>query len=755
MDNESALSVSIGDVTVGEDAGSAVFTARLSLRSSAAVHIAYATSDGTATAGLDYRAVSDTLQFDPGELEQEITVPILQDVLDEGDETFLVQLTWAENADIADASAQGVILDDDEPVTISIYDNRAVEDAGSLVLPVRLSRPSGRTVSVFFESVDGTAEAGLDYTAVRGVMVFEQGSTEGVVSIILADDTRMEEEETFRVTLSRPVNATIARGTGTGTIVDNDGMPLLRVGDITASEDGGEAVFTVRLSVPSTQMVTVAYRTVEGTAEAGADFEAQAGTLTFAPGEVEKEVRVRLLQDGRDWRAETFSLALESASNAMLADAVALATIVEEESVQEGVLDAYLARFARTASSHLVAAMQERLRGAQATCAAAAGPGMETARYANPSWKPSAGEVLSGCGLAAGSGPLGLWGRGAFTRLSGRQGALSLGADVTTVTVGADHSWKSGLMVGLAVSHSRGNGTYEAYEAAGETDLMLTGAYPYLSYRLGSNDIWMLAGAGRGTAEVVDTESIESGFGSTLLATGLTGTVVSGRRMRLLYEADAFLSQARAKDRDPVRASRVRAGMESSILLSGALSPYLEAALRRDGGDAETGMGLELGGGLRLARLGGRLCVEAGTRSLVMHADEDLSEWGVAVALRYGNPGGLGPTVEVRPVWGPADSGGMEALWRHNSVVDASVLAPGQRRIELQFGYGAPMGNDASTLRPLLAVIMRERGRDYQLGYELQLQNGLAVSASTVVRERVDPWQPVAYGVSGRALIRW
>ena len=145
-DNESALSVSIGDVTVGEDAGSAVFTARLSYRSVAAVRIAYATSDETATAGLDYRSVSDTLQFDPGELEKEIVVPILQDVLEEGDETFLVELMWAENADVADGSGRATIVDDDEPVTISIYDDRAVEDAGSLLLP-GAAEPGKRTRS--------------------------------------------------------------------------------------------------------------------------------------------------------------------------------------------------------------------------------------------------------------------------------------------------------------------------------------------------------------------------------------------------------------------------------------------------------------------------------------------------------------------------------------------------------------------------------------------------------------------------------
>ena len=669
VDNESALTVSLNDVTVNEDAGHAVFTARLSGRSSAAVRVACATSDGTATAGLDYTPVSDTLQFDPGELEQEFVVPILQDVLDEGDETFLVELKWADNAGIADASGTGTIVDDDEPVTVSIYDERAVENVGTLHLPVRLSRSSSRVVSVRFESADMTAEAGSDYTAIHGIVVFEQGSTEGVIAVALTDDASAEEEELFQVTLSQPTNATIARGLGVGTIVDDDGLPLLRVGDVTATEDAGEAIFTVRLSVPSADLVTVVYRTVDGTAEAGVDYEARVGTATLAPGEVEKEVRVRLLRDSRDWRAETFSLALESATNAMLEDAVALATILEEESVEEGVLDAYLARFARTASSHLVEAMQERLRGTQAGCASVTGRGMEMARFTNPNWDPSVGEMLSGCGLEADAGALEIWGRGAFTRLSGRQGALSLDADFTTAALGADHSWQSGLMAGMILSHSRGAGTYAAFEAKGEADLSFTGVYPYASYRMRSNDIWVLAGAGRGAAEVA---GMESGFGSSIAATGVAGTLASGRKVRLVYEADAFLSHAMAEERERVRASRVRAGVESSVLLTGTVSPYLEAGLRRDAGDAETGMGLEMGGGLRLAKFGGRLRLEAGSRALVMHADEDLAEWGISATLRYGDPSGLGPTTEVRPVWGPADLGGMQSLWRHGSVSDAT-----------------------------------------------------------------------------------
>ena len=756
VDNDAVPTLSIGDIAMQESGASAAFTVTLSEQTTMAVRVEYATEDETATSGTDYTETTGTLRIAPGETAGTITVPILADDLDEEDETFLVKLSGAEHAEITDGTGRGTITDDDEPVTISIHDGRAPEDAGMLHLPVRLSRKSSRVVSVFFESSDISAEAGRDYTSSRGIVVFESGSTEGVVTItVLEDELDEEAEETFQVTLLQATNAAIARAAATGTIVDNDGMPLLRIGDITASENGGEAVFTVSLSVPSMRMVSATYRTFDGTAQAGTDYVMASGTLTFAPGEVEEEVRVRLIRDERDWREETFSLALESAWNATLEDAIATATIVEEASIEEGVLAAHLARFARTASGHVVEAMAERLRwlDIDPACRPVSGESLEAMRYANPNWDPSAAELLSGCGLAASSGAFSVWGRGAFTRVSGKEGALSLSADVTTAALGADYRWKSGLMAGLLLAHSQASGTFEAYAAEGKTGSMLTGVYPYVSYHLPSDNIWALAGLGRGSTEVDGAERVEADLGSSLVAAGATGTLASGHRARLSYEADAFLARAEAEAK--ISVSRLRAGLEGSVVLSRSIHPYLEAALRRDGRDAETGLGLEVGGGLRVARPGGRLRAEMSSRGLVTHAAEGLAEWGVAAALRYGEPQGLGLTAEIRPVWGPAQSGGKQALWRHDSVVDAAISPPGQKRLEVLFGYGTLLAKETGLAKPVLAVVLRERGRDYRLGYEVRMQNGLALSASGTARETANPWQTVAYGISAHATLRW
>ena len=757
VDNDGESLLGIDDVVVGESTGSAVFSVTLSGQNPLEVTVDFATEDQTASAGVDYSARRGTLRFESGEAVKEIVVPILPDDLDEPDEAFLVKLVRPTRAGIEKGTGRATITDDDELPTISIRDGRAKEDAGVIQLPVQLSRASSRAVSMQFATSDGTAEAGLDYTSSRGFVIFESGSTEGVVAIRLQDDALDEEAgETFRVTLSHPINATISRGVATGTIVDNDGVPLLRVGDITVSEASGEAVFVATLSVPSAVPVTAAYRTVDGTAQAGLDYEMAAGTLAFAPGVVQERIVVRLIRDAQDWRAETFSVALLSVSNARLEDAEAEATIVEEEPVEEGVLAAHLARFARTAASHVVEAIGERLRWQELepSCASVPADAMGMMRYANPNWDPSAGELLSGCGLVATSGALGVWGRGAFTRQSGKEDALSLNADVATGAMGVDYSWKGRLMAGLLFSHSQASGTYEAYSAEGETRSGLTGAYPYVSYRLRSGTLWAAAGLGRGQSEVLGEEKVEADLGSSLWAAGAVGTLASGQWAQLLYQADAFVTRAEAEGRAEVVVSRVRAGLEGSMVLASPLQPYLEAALRHDGGDAETGLGLELGSGVRLARPGSRLRAELRSRGLVMHADGTLSEWGVAAALRYGAQRGLGPSAEVRPIWGPAQSRGLHALWRHDTVADATGGLPGRRRVEVKFGYGMRLKKERNVARPVLAVVLRGKGRDYRLGYEVQLDNGLAFSASAAAYE-TDPWRPVRYGLTTGAALRW
>ena len=349
LDDEEEPTLSIDDVEVDEGAGSAMFTVRLSGRSAEAVTVEYATSDVTATAGEDYTTASGTLIFEAQSRTQTISVPILEDTADEGDETFSVTLGSATNTTILEGTGTGTITDNDgvQPPpppppppppslpTLSIGDAPVGEGAGNAVFTVTLSETSSDEVTVGYSTSDGTAEAGADYTSKSGTLTFSAGSWTETIEVPVTDDTAVEDAETFTVTLSTPSNATIGIGTGTGTITDNDGvqpsLPTLSIGDAPVGEGAGNAVFTVTLSEASADEVTVAYATEDGTAEAGTDYTSKSGTLTFLAGSRTETIEVPVTDDTAVEDAEAFTVTLSTPSNATILDGTATGTIADND----------------------------------------------------------------------------------------------------------------------------------------------------------------------------------------------------------------------------------------------------------------------------------------------------------------------------------------------------------------------------------------------------------------------------------------
>ncbi|WP_405228437.1 Calx-beta domain-containing protein, partial [Lentisalinibacter sediminis] len=210
VDNDGAPSISIGNVTVVEDAATVTFPVTLSNPGANPVTVDYTTVDGTATAGEDYEAVAATLTFAAGETAGSVTVTIVDDTLDEDTESFSVTLSNAGNADIAVGTATATINDNDSAVRIAVGDASVTEgDTGSVNLdfPVSLSAPSGRPVSVGYATVDGTATAGEDYTGVAGTVDFAPGETAATVTVVVVGDTLDEVDETVTLAVSSPVNA--------------------------------------------------------------------------------------------------------------------------------------------------------------------------------------------------------------------------------------------------------------------------------------------------------------------------------------------------------------------------------------------------------------------------------------------------------------------------------------------------------------------------------------------------------------------
>ena len=619
-----------------------------------------------------------------------------------------------------------VTIVDKGPLTISIYDQSVGEGKESIQLRVALNRAAERVVTVLYQNVDhGGAEAGQDYTASRGIVIFDPGATEGVVQFEVMEDEIQEEEETFAVTLSGARGALIARGTATATIVDNDGAASLAIRDAVVDGDARTVTFQVQLSHPSLRPVSVRYRTADGTATAGEDYADTAGILTFAPGTMETTIAVSLLGQAVDWREETFFVHLTSAESAEIEKAVATGTIREATPEVQKALSAYAARFVRTSSTHLVEALQERLQPQSSFCSALQRAEMARLWVPASPWRPSLGELLSGCRVSrsrtGSAGRLGVWGRGAFRQFHGRgEEALTLRGTVATGMLGADYRARTGWLVGLMLAHSRGDGSFKGSRDSGDLQSQLTGIYPYVSYVRAEWEMWLSGGYGRGEAEAKDLEgNLTSRFG----ALGVQGNLTSVDRVRFRYHADVLLTDAEV-EAHAIRAevSRVRFGIQGALQTRGGIRPYVEANVRRDGGSAETGMGVELGGGIRMAYPAWRLRADLRSQGLVLHSADGFREWGISGSFQLGDPSN-GLMVSVRPSWGPSQG---ISLYRQQTILDATPLRTDMYRTELELGYGTALGD--GRMRSIIAMTQLPNRTLLRVGGELRPRNWMALS---------------------------
>ena len=323
--DDDTVSISVANATVTEgNSGTvnAVFGVTLSAASTQTVTVSYATANGSATAPADYQATTGTLTFSPGETAHQIIVPIVGDTVVENAEVFSVNLSNAVNATLADPAAQGTITDNDT-VSISVA-NAAVTEGNSgtvnAVFAVTLSTASAQTVTVSYATADGSATAPGDYQATSGTLTFDPGVTAQQIFVPVVGDTLIESAELFSLNLSASSNATIADPAAQGTITDNDTVSI-SIGNVTVTEGNSgtlSAVFAVTLSAVSGNTVAVDFATANGSATAPADYLATSGTVTFAPGEVAKQIIVSIVGETVVETNETFSVNMSNPTNATI-----------------------------------------------------------------------------------------------------------------------------------------------------------------------------------------------------------------------------------------------------------------------------------------------------------------------------------------------------------------------------------------------------------------------------------------------------
>ncbi|WP_203225088.1 putative Ig domain-containing protein [Xanthomonas phaseoli] len=284
--NDDLPGLSINDVSVNEgNAGTtnATFTVSLSAPAGAGgVSFDLATADGTATAGVDYAASSLTRTIPAGSSSATFTVLVNGDTLAEPDETFFVNVSNVTGATVSDGQGLGTIVNDDAQPALSIDDvsvNEGNSGTTTATFTVSLSAASGQTVTVNYATADGTATAGSDYVARSGTLSFAPGVTAQGVAVTVNGDTAVEPNETFSVGLSGASNATIARATGTGTILNDDAVVTVSPASLPAATAGTAYSQTLTASggTPGYSFVISA-----GTLPAGMTLNA-AGVLSGTP----------------------------------------------------------------------------------------------------------------------------------------------------------------------------------------------------------------------------------------------------------------------------------------------------------------------------------------------------------------------------------------------------------------------------------------------------------------------------------------
>ena len=311
--------------SVDEADGTATITVSLSTAAPNAVTVAYATANGTALAGNDYTATSGTLSFAVGESSKTFSVPISNDEVNEAAETILLNLSAPLGATLgAPVNASLTIVNRYITPTVQFSTDEYFvnENSPVVTITVNLSQAANTTMTVAYATSALTATAGSDYVTATGVVTLTAGQITNTFQVAITDDNIDENDEAIGLTLTNASNATLgAPASATLTIVDNEGAPLVEFQSaaVLASEGaGGLTTVTVALSTVSTQTVTVAYATSNGSAIAGLDYTASNGLLTFDPGQTSRTFSVALLDDALDETDETVQLRLSGAVNASL-----------------------------------------------------------------------------------------------------------------------------------------------------------------------------------------------------------------------------------------------------------------------------------------------------------------------------------------------------------------------------------------------------------------------------------------------------
>lgn len=309
---------------------------------SSRVTVNYQAISGTATSGVDFMPMAGTLTFGPNVGSQLIPLVIIRDIIAEGSETFVIQLSDPQPVGelrLGPAAAKTFTIGDDEFGGTNLrFDAPAYsgDEGQTVTLTVRRDGGLGTILAVDWKAVGGNALAGTDFTPASGTVVFGPAATAATFQITLANDTRVEGAEFALLALSVPAGAAELGPQSTATLTIGDRTPPAPIQFESATysvlETAGVATISLVRGGDLDQPATVRYATTEGgTATAGLDYTPVAGTATFPAGVATVHFDVPVRRDIAIEGVETINLALSgpSAGSTLGTRATAVLTIVD------------------------------------------------------------------------------------------------------------------------------------------------------------------------------------------------------------------------------------------------------------------------------------------------------------------------------------------------------------------------------------------------------------------------------------------
>ncbi|NBV24849.1 MAG: hypothetical protein EBS05_23385, partial [Proteobacteria bacterium] len=352
LEDDSAIGFSTAFYSVGENVPggqAAISVTRTGNTNSTVSVLAQTGTNGTAGVGIRYFATNSILTFAPGDTTRLFVVPVIDDLIAEGDQTVSLSLTNFQANGTATAlgiagltNATLLILDNEfGPGTFAFAQSTqsVSEAAGSLTVTVNRLNGSSGVTTVQFNTAAGTATAGVRYVSTNGVLTFASGDLVKTFVIQILQDQIVEGDQTFFVSLANPTggaNVQATNNTMTVLVLDDDSLVSFSAATYSAAEEGGGLSLPVQRTGGTNTTVTVTVQTFDGTAIGGQDYVRASNTLTFLPGQTAGNFTFSPIDDNLVNGDRTLTVSLSNAvatptGTVFLGISNAVVTIVDNE----------------------------------------------------------------------------------------------------------------------------------------------------------------------------------------------------------------------------------------------------------------------------------------------------------------------------------------------------------------------------------------------------------------------------------------